>query len=61
MVHGQSGRSVYDGVTVRNAVIKYFSEFRAVTCIIHCPELVPGSKTTVSAQNFTFSLHVDVW
>ena len=25
---------------------------------IYCPELVPGIKTTVSARNFTFSVHV---
>ena len=24
------------------------------------PELVSGSKTTVSARNFTFSVHVDI-
>ena len=35
--------------------------FQAVNGIIYFPELVPGRKKTVSAQNFTFSLHVDIW
>ena len=39
------------------------SEFREVNRMFYCPELVPGSKTTVSARNYTFSMHVyvDVW
>ena len=37
------------------------SEFRAVKRTTYCPELAQGSKTTVSARNFTFSVHVDIW
>ena len=29
--------------------------------IIYFPQLVPGSKTTVSLRNFTFSMHVAIW
>ena len=37
------------------------SEFLEVNGIFYFPELVPGSKSTVTPQNFTFSMHVDVW
>ena len=36
------------------------SEFRAVNRMIYFPELVPGSKSTFTSRNFTFSMHVDV-
>ena len=34
---------------------------QAVNGIFYCPELVTGRKNTVSAWNFTFSVHVDIW
>ena len=34
---------------------------REVNRMIYFPELVPGSKSTFTSRNFTFSMHVDVW
>ena len=36
-------------------------EFREVNGIFYFPELVPGSKSSVTSRNFTFSMHVDIW
>ena len=36
-------------------------KFREVNGIFYFPELVPGSKSTFTTWNFTFSVHVAIW
>ena len=40
---------------------QFLTEHREVNGILYFPELVPGSKSTFTSRNFTFSMHVDVW